>query len=113
LLRPPEPVRNLIAVTRLRQIANRLGLTDVNLLGIQAKLSGVVLEDAGLVALSHHYPSAKYLKSASVLSMTIPQNSEGEPIRDQEVIDWVEVLFERLAKVYGEASKSDSNSTPT
>jgi transcription-repair coupling factor (superfamily II helicase) len=111
--KPPQPVRNLIAVTRLRQIANRLGLTDVNLLGIQAKLTGVVLEDAGLVALSHYYPSAKYLKSASVLSITIPQNSEGEPIRDQEVIDWVEVLFERLAKVYGEASKSDSNSTPT
>ena len=111
--KPLQPVRNLIAVTRLRQIANRLGLADVNLLGIQAKLTGVVLEDAGLVALSHYYPSAKYLKSASVLSITIPQNSEGEPIRDQEVIDWVEVLFERLAKVYGEASKSDSNSTPT
>ncbi len=85
----------------------------MNLLGIQAKLTGVALEDAGLVALSNHYPSAKYLKSASVLSITIPQNSEGEPIRDQEVIDWVEVLFERLAKVYGEARKSDSNSTPT
>jgi len=111
--KPPQPVTNLIAVTRLRQQANRLGLTDVNLLGIQAKLSGVVLEESQLVALSHDYPSAKYLKSALVLSITIPQNSGGEPIRDQEVIDWVEVLFERLAKVYGEASKSDSNSTPT
>ena len=85
----------------------------MNLLGIQAKLSGVVLEDSSLVALSHHYPSAKYLKSAGVLSISIPQNSEGEPIRDQEVIDWVEQLFERLAEVYGEANKSDSNSTPT
>ena len=110
--KPPEPVRNLIAVTRLRQSANRLGLTDVNLLGIQAKLSGVTLEDSSLVALSHHFPSAKYLKSAGVLSIAIPQNSQGEPIRDQEVIDWVEHLFERLAEVYGEANKSDSNSAP-
>ena len=111
--KPPNSVHQLIAVTALRQSANRLGLKDVNLLGLQAKIAGIELSDAALVALTHHYPSAKYLKSASVLSITIPQSSQGEPIRDQEVIDWVGILFERLAEVNGETSKSDSNGTPT
>lgn len=106
--KPPLAVRQLLEITELRQQANRMGLTDVNLLGAQARLQPVRLGDAELVRLSHRYPRAKYLRSSQLLTIAIPETSAAETIKDQEVIDWVRELFENLRQVAsGEASKSD------
>lgn len=90
----PEPVKNLLAVTHLRQQASRLGLKDVNLLGLQAKFSPVELTDSELVALTHRLKGAKYLQSAKLLTITSPISAEGEPLRDMEVIDWIWQVFQ-------------------
>ncbi len=89
----PEPVRNLIEVTHLRQQANRLGLKDVNLLGLQAKFAPVSLTDAEVVALSHRIPGSRYLQTSKLLTLPAPTSSVGEPLRDAEVIDWLWKTF--------------------
>jgi len=90
------PVRNLIEVTQLRQQANRLGLKDVNLLGLQAKFSPIELTDSELVSLSHKIPGLRYLQTSKLLTMPSPTSSVGEPLRDQEVIDWLWQMFQVL-----------------
>ena len=93
----PEAVKNLIEVTHLRQQANRLGLKDVNLLGLQAKFSPVELSDAEVVALSHRISGARYLQTSKLLTLPAPTSSVGEPLRDAEVIDW---LWKTFAQIY-------------
>jgi transcription-repair coupling factor (superfamily II helicase) len=83
----------LIEVTHLRQQANRLGLKDVNLLGLQAKFAPVTLTDADVVALSHKIPGSRYLQTSKLLTLPAPTSSVGEPLRDAEVIDWLWKTF--------------------
>ena len=90
----PQPVRTLIEVTHLRQQANRLGLKDVNLLGLQAKFAPVEIDDARLVALSHQIPGLRYLQTSKLLTMPSPTSSSGEPLRDQEMVDWLWKIFQ-------------------
>jgi transcription-repair coupling factor (superfamily II helicase) len=90
----PQPVRTLIEVTHLRQQANRLGLKDVNLLGLQAKFAPVEIDDARLVALSHQIPGLRYLQTSKLLTVPSPTSSSGEPLRDQEMVDWLWKIFQ-------------------
>jgi transcription-repair coupling factor (superfamily II helicase) len=90
----PQPVKTLIEVTHLRQQANRLGLKDVNLLGLQAKFAPVEIEDSELVALSHKIPGLRYLKTSKLLTLPSPSSSVGESLSDQELIDWMWKIFQ-------------------
>ena len=90
----PQPVKTLIEVTHLRQQANRLGLKDVNLLGLQAKFAPVEIDEARLVALSHQLPGLRYLQTSKFLTMPSPTSSSGEPLRDQEMVDWLWKIFQ-------------------
>ncbi|MEY4995157.1 MAG: hypothetical protein RLZ65_1006 [Actinomycetota bacterium] len=93
----PQSVKNLIEVTHLRQQANRFGLKDVNLLGLQAKFAPVELTETELVTLSHKIPGVRYLHSSKLLTMPAPTSKDLEPIRDAEVIDW---LWKTFALIY-------------
>ena len=100
----PQAVLNLIDVTELRQQANRLGLKDFNVLGLQAKLQPVELSEAQQVQLSHRFDGAKYLQSSQTLTVPAPRDSNFEPLRDKAIIDWAWVF---LAQVFPEASKNE------
>jgi transcription-repair coupling factor (superfamily II helicase) len=102
----PEPVKNLIDVTELRQQANRLGLKDLNVLGLQAKLQPVDLTESEQVRIASLYPGTKYLQSAQTLLVTAPRDENFEPLRDTAIIQWAWGL---LAKVFSntESSKND------
>ena len=93
----PNSVRNLIDVTELRQQANRLGLKEVMLLGTQARLHPVNLTEGEQVGLSHLLPGMKYLQSNSLLTVPVPKDEAGEPLRDRAVIDWA---WQLLATVF-------------
>jgi transcription-repair coupling factor (superfamily II helicase) len=101
----PLPVMNLIEVTALRQQANRLGIKELTMLGTQVKITPVALTDAEQVQLSHSLPGSRYMQTSKLLTLPVPKNAAGEPMRDQEVIDYTWAL---LAKVFTE---SDSNPT--
>lgn len=111
--KPPQSVVNLFAITRLRQRANRMKLQDVNLLGMQARISPVEISENQLVKLSHEFSGTRYLKSSNLLTLNIPKSEDGEPLRDQKVIDFVAKLFDRLEVICGETSQPDSNRSST
>jgi transcription-repair coupling factor (superfamily II helicase) len=103
---PPQPVLNLIEVTALRQQANRLGIKELTMLGSQVKITPVALTDAEQVLLSHRLPGSRYMQTSKLLTLPVPKNAAGEPMRDQEVIDYTWAL---LAKVFV-ASGSETHS---
>jgi transcription-repair coupling factor (superfamily II helicase) len=110
----PTPVLNLLEVAALRQLANRQGLLEVNLLGALARIQPVDLTDSELVQFSHLYPTLKYLKSSQLMTIAIPKSDDSETIRDQEVINWVRNLLGKLQEIAdGKASQSDSNRSST
>ena len=95
----PDSVMNLLKVTELRQQANRLGLKDFNVLGLQAKLQPVDLDEADQVRLSHLFPGTKYLQSAKSLMVPAPRDANFEPLRDQAIIDWAWAFLARVFPV--------------
>jgi transcription-repair coupling factor (superfamily II helicase) len=104
----PQSVKNLIAVTELRQLANRLGLKEFNALGTQVKLSPVILTESDQVRISHLFPGTRYMQSSQLLIVpaptavpTAPDATTGvtglsEPLRDQAMIDWVWAFLARV-----------------
>jgi transcription-repair coupling factor (superfamily II helicase) len=96
----------LIEVTELRQQANRLGLKDFNVLGLQAKLQPVNLTDSELVRVSSLYPGTKYLQSAQTLLIGAPRDENFEPLRDTAIIQWAWAL---LAKVFSNTESSEND----
>jgi transcription-repair coupling factor (superfamily II helicase) len=102
----PEAVRNLIEVTELRQQANRLGLKDFNVLGLQVKLQPVDLSEAQQVQLTHLFPGTRYLQSAQTLMVPAPRDANFEPLRDKPIIDWAWAF---LARVFPPAPTTTDN----
>jgi transcription-repair coupling factor (superfamily II helicase) len=92
----PKQVKNLIEVTELRQIANRVGLKDVNLLTSVARLQPVQLIESQQVALSRQYQGLKYLQSANSLQLPIPSSADGV-VSGQDLIAFAREVFEVVA----------------
>jgi transcription-repair coupling factor (superfamily II helicase) len=97
----PQQVKNLIEVTELRQIANRVGLKDVNLLTSVARLQPVVLTESQQVQLSRQYQGLKYLQSANSLQLPIPSSADGV-VSGQELIAFAREIFEVVANLHRE-----------
>ena len=89
----PQSVINLIDVTELRQLCNRLKLKDVILIGNQVKLTPVEINEAKQVKLSHKYPGLRYLQSAKQLSVPAPFDQHGEPLENKALLDWTWVFL--------------------
>jgi transcription-repair coupling factor (superfamily II helicase) len=101
----PIQVLNLIQVTELRQIANRLGLKDVNLLSSVAKIQPVLLSEAQQVKLSRNYQGLKYLQSAKMLQLPIPVSENGEVISGKDLVVFVREIFEVVKSIQEEEEK--------
>jgi transcription-repair coupling factor (superfamily II helicase) len=97
----PKQVKNLIEVTELRQIANRVGLKDVNLLTSVARFQPVQLTESQQVALSRQYQGLKYLQSANSLQLPIPSSADGV-VSGQDLIAFAREVFEVVAGLQGE-----------
>lgn len=89
----PQEVQTLIRVTELRQIANSLGLKDLNMLGDKLRMQPIELTESQLVQLSHNHTGVRYLQSANMLTLDKPVSLS----TDEQVIDWVKEFLEGLA----------------
>ncbi|MFM6977959.1 MAG: transcription-repair coupling factor [Micrococcales bacterium] len=88
----PQPVKNLIEVTALRQQANRLEIKELTMLGTQTKINPIELTPEQQVKLSHNIPGLKYLQTSKTVTLPTPKD-----LKDQEVIDYTWAL---LAKIF-------------
>jgi transcription-repair coupling factor (superfamily II helicase) len=98
----PEQVLNLIEVTELRQIANRLGLKDVNLLTSMARIQPVVLAESEQVKLSREYLGLKYLQSENSLQFPIPKTADGDTVSGAELVQFAREVFDVVANLQRE-----------
>ncbi len=89
----PQELKTLIRVTELRQIANRLGLKDLNMLGDKLRMQPIELSESQLVQLSHNHSGVRYLQSANMLTLDKPVSLA----TDEQVVDWVQEFLEGLA----------------
>ena len=92
---PPEQVLNLIAVSRLRRMAQKAGLSEVVVMGDKLRIAPADLADSIQVRLQRMYPGARYLAQAAAVIVPLPP----EP-SDSQLIEWTNSL---LVAIFGAA----------
>jgi hypothetical protein len=94
-------------VTELRQIANRLGLKDVNLLSNMMRIQPVEMTESIQVKLSRSYQGLKYLQSARILQIPIPAAIDSATSTSQSLIDFTQRVFQDIAAIQKEEEVND------
>jgi len=84
---PPAEVHNLIAVSRLRRMAVKAGLSEVVTMGGNLRAGPSALADSVQVRLQRMYPGSKYFAQNSMVAVPMPVIN-GEPLADADLIAW-------------------------
>ncbi|MEO6827352.1 MAG: transcription-repair coupling factor [Microbacteriaceae bacterium] len=92
---PPAHVQNLIAVSRLRQLAQQAGLSEVIAMGSKLRIAPAHLADSVQVRLQRMYPGARHFAQTNVITVPLPRR-EGEAIADTELIQWATGLLSAI-----------------
>jgi len=99
---PPEQVRNLVAISRLRRIAQKAGLSDVVAMGGNLRVAPAELPDSIQVRLQRLYPGARLFAQANAMSVPLFAGLPNADHTDAELIDWVAGL---LAAIFPPTTK--------
>jgi len=90
---PPEQVSNLIAVSRLRRMAQKSGLSEVVVMGDKLRVAPADLADSIAVRLQRMYPGARYHAAAAAVLVPLPPSPT-----DAELVAWTGDL---LVSIFG------------
>ncbi|HEY4153128.1 MAG TPA: transcription-repair coupling factor, partial [Pseudolysinimonas sp.] len=96
---PPVQVQNLVAISRLRRIAQKAGLSDVVAMGGNLRVAPAELADSIQVRLQRLYPGARLFAQAQAISVPLFAGVTNPEHSDAELIDWVTGL---LAAIFPE-----------
>ena len=88
---PPQPVHNLIAVSRLRRTAQKAALSEVVVMGDRVRVAPANLPDSLQVRLQRMYPGSRYLVQTGTVLVPLPQNLD-----DAALIAWAGGLLGAL-----------------
>ncbi len=89
---PPEQVKNLIAVSRLRRAAQKAGLSELVTAAGRLRVVGAELPDSIQVRLQRMYPGSRYLAVTRTVMLPLPTLAD-----DGALIEWTASL---LAAIY-------------
>ena len=92
---PPQEVTNLIAVSRLRSLAQRLSLSEVIAVGPNLRIVGAELPESRQVRLKRMYAGARYLAPTNSVLVPLP-TLHGDRLDDPALIEWVGGLLEAI-----------------
>ena len=86
---PPEPVTNLLAVARFKNVCRGLGVTDVTRAGPHLRLSPVVLRESQVVRLQRTVKGAQWRAGPQHLLVPEPKDRPvgGKALRDGALLD--------------------------
>ena len=110
---PPTPVHNLIAVSRLRRMSQKAGLSEVVAMGTNLRVAPADLLDSVQVRLQRLYPGARYFPQTKSVSMPMPRH-DGAALPDAELIEWARNLLVAIfgaEVVTGDAETAESDPT--
>jgi transcription-repair coupling factor (superfamily II helicase) len=112
---PPEPVRNLLEVARLRTVARAAGVTDVGVQGQFVRFGPVDLRESQQLRLNRLYPRSLVKPALSTILVPRPATAPvgGRPLRDREVLDWAAgVIGAVVANDIGQAAQAAATPAP-
>ncbi|MFT2815665.1 transcription-repair coupling factor [Leifsonia sp. A12D58] len=92
---PPLPVKNLIAVSRLRRQAQRASLSEVVAMGSNLRVAPADLADSIQVRLQRMYPGARYFTQNGSLTVPLPRVN-GEAPDDATLIAWAGTFLDAI-----------------
>ncbi len=90
---PPVEVQHLVAVSRLRRMAQKAGLSEVVVMGDKLRVAPADLADSIQVRLQRMYPGSRYHAAAAAVLVPLP----AEPT-DAQLIEWAGGL---LGAIFG------------
>ena len=105
---PPQPVRTLIEVSRLRREAQRLGLSDVIVMGSNLRVVGPVLPDSRQLRLQRMFPGSKYFAQQHAATVPLPSGAA-----DDDLIAWTASTLRALYAPESPAGGSAAASVAT
>jgi transcription-repair coupling factor (superfamily II helicase) len=87
----PAPAQALLAVAAFRLEARRRGVHEVVMAGNMVRFAPVDLPDSAQLRLARLYPGSQVRKASSFVLVPRPMTRPigGQPIVDQELLDWV------------------------
>ncbi len=89
----PAQVQNLVAVSRLRRLAQKAGLSDVVAMGGNLRIAPAELPDSLQVRLQRLYPGARLFEQAKAISVPLFAGIPNPSHTDAELIAWVTGLL--------------------
>jgi transcription-repair coupling factor (superfamily II helicase) len=101
---PPQPVQTLVEVSRLRRVAQQVGLSDVVVMGSNLRVAGKELADSSQVRLKRMFPGAKWFPQQNASSIPVPRPHD-LALPDDALIQWVESI---LTAVYGAVAPAEA-----
>ncbi|MCE0763167.1 transcription-repair coupling factor [Pseudonocardia kujensis] len=97
---PPQPVLNLLAVARFRQLCRELGIAEVAAAGTQIRIGPVELPESKQMRFKRLHPKGQYKAAARLVTVPKPAAGNrigGAALRDTELLDWLAALVKELA----------------
>ncbi len=87
---PPEPVRNLIEVARLRTVARAAGIKDISVQGTNVRFGPVALRESQELRLHRLHPGSIVKEALGTILVPKPMTARvgGQPLRNREVLEW-------------------------
>ncbi len=95
---PPEPVRNLVAVARLRIVVRAAGLSDVVAQGKNVRFAPAQLKESQQLRLARLYPKSSYKEGTQTVLVPKPMTARvgGSPLRDTAILQWATDLVNQI-----------------
>ena len=92
---PPQPVRALFEVARLRTLARRAGVSDISAMGSKIRFAPMELRESQEMRLLRLYPGTVVKPALGAVLVPVPKTAKvgGQPLRDAEVLEWAAQLL--------------------
>jgi transcription-repair coupling factor (superfamily II helicase) len=90
---PPPQVLALVAVSRLRRMAVKAGLSEVVTMGSNLRVAPAELSDSVQVRLQRMYPGSRYFAQTTAVTIPMPP-----ALDDAELIEWTSTV---LVAIFG------------
>ena len=101
----PPQVQNLVAISRLRRIAQKAGLSDVVAMGGNLRIAPAELPDSLQVRLQRLYPGARLFAQAKAISVPLFAGIPNPEHSDSELIAWVTGLLAAIFPAEGRGGR--------
>jgi transcription-repair coupling factor (superfamily II helicase) len=95
---PPEPVRNLFEVARLRTVARRADVGNISVQGSFVRFGPLQLAESKQLRLQRLYPGTLVKDAVRTILVPRPMTARvaGQPLRDTAVLRWASDLIEAV-----------------